>query len=43
MSHDYEENNKYRQKPKFRLKSARRKCRSHLNDKFFSEKLAMIQ
>ena len=34
---DYGNNNKYRQNPKIHQKSARRKCRSHLNHKFFSE------
>ena len=35
-SYDYENNNKYMQKPKIQ-KTARRKCRSHLNHKRFSE------
>ena len=34
---DYENNIKYRQNSKIQLKSARRKCRSLLNHKLFSE------
>ena len=34
---DYENNNKISQNPKIQEKSARRKCRGHLNLKFFSE------
>ena len=36
-SYDYENNNKYMQKPKIQKKSARGKCQSHLNHKRFSE------
>ena len=36
-SYDYENNNKYMQKRKIQQKSARRKCRSHLNHKHFSD------
>ena len=35
-SYDYENNNKYVQKPKIQQKSAR-KCRSHLNHRHLSE------
>ena len=38
-SYNYENNNKYMQKSKIQLKSARRKCRSHLDHKSFSENL----
>ena len=38
MASDYANNIKYKQKPKIQQKSARRKCRSHLNYKIFSEK-----
>ena len=36
-SYDYENDTKNMQKPKNRQKSARRKCRSHLKPKRFSE------
>ena len=36
---DYESNNKYSQNPKVKEKSARRKCRGHLNHMLFSENI----
>ena len=36
-SYGFENNNKYRQKPKIQKKSARRNCLRHLNHKLFSE------
>ena len=34
---DHEDNNKYNEKPKIQEKSARRKCRGHLNHKLSIE------
>ena len=36
---DYEKDNKYSQNPQFQERSARRKCRSQLNHKSFSENI----
>ena len=38
-SYGFENNNKYRQKPKTQEKRSRRNCLSHLNNKLFNENI----
>ena len=42
MYHDYQNNNKFGRKPKIQLKKERRRCRSHLNNKIFSENYGLL-